>query len=87
MLQYIHFFCKKQCCGYLEKRLIRVKKKKTCYEKNGLYVHVFFHIGEKNKAENVNKRRKEIVNGYIWVNEHQIVHETIIKQSTKELPV
>lgn len=57
--------------------------------KTGLYVHVCFfpYWLKKNKAENVNKRRKEIVNGYIWVNEHQIVHETIIKQSTKELPV
>lgn len=51
-------------------------------------MYTFFSIlVKKNKAENVNKRRKEIVNGYIWVNEHQIVHETIIKQSTKELPV
>lgn len=53
-----------------------------------MYTFVFFPYWlKKNKAENVNKRRKEIVNGYIWVNEHQIVHETIIKQSTKELPV
>lgn len=45
--------------------------------KSGLYIHVCFfpYWLKKNKAENVNKRRKEIVNGYIWVNEHQIVHK------------